>query len=42
MIVIPGGAPPAAGFPVVTWAHGTTGLVQQCAPSLDGVASIPW
>ncbi len=41
MIVVPGGAPPAAGFPVVTWAHGTTGLVQQCAPSLDGVTSIP-
>jgi pimeloyl-ACP methyl ester carboxylesterase len=41
MIVVPGGAPPADGFPVVTWAHGTTGLAQQCAPSLEGATSIP-
>lgn len=41
MIVVPGGAPPTGGFPVVTWAHGTTGQAHQCAPSLDGVTSIP-
>ncbi len=41
MVVVPGGAPPKTGFPVVTWAHGTTGLAEQCAPSLDGFASIP-
>jgi alpha-beta hydrolase superfamily lysophospholipase len=41
MVVVPGGAAPASGFPIVSWAHGTTGLADQCAPSLDGVTSIP-
>jgi pimeloyl-ACP methyl ester carboxylesterase len=41
MIVVPGGTPPRTGFPVVSWAHGTTGLAQQCAPSLEGFTSIP-
>lgn len=41
MIVVPGGTPPAGGFPIVSWAHGTTGLAQQCDPSLGGFTSIP-
>ncbi len=41
MVVVPGGTAPKAGFPVVSWAHGTTGLAEQCAPSLDGFTSIP-
>jgi pimeloyl-ACP methyl ester carboxylesterase len=35
LIAIPSGTPPAGGFPVVTWAHGTDGMADQCAPSLD-------
>jgi acetyl esterase/lipase len=34
ILMVPGGDPPAAGFPLVTAAHGTTGTVQACAPSL--------
>ncbi len=41
MVVVPGGTPPPGGFPVVAWAHGTTGLAVGCAPSLQGTASIP-
>ncbi len=41
LVVVPGGAPPPEGFPIVTWAHGTTGLGDQCAPSLVGPSSIP-
>lgn len=42
MVVLPGGTPPAGGFPIVSWAHGTTGLAPSCAPSLAGVTSIPF
>jgi pimeloyl-ACP methyl ester carboxylesterase len=33
-IVVPGGKAPAGGFPILTWAHGTTGFTGICAPSL--------
>ena len=33
-VIAPGGPPPAAGFPVIAWAHGTTGFSAPCAPSL--------
>ncbi len=33
VISIPRGKPPAAGWPVISWAHGTTGNAPQCAPS---------
>ncbi len=29
----PKGAPPAAGWPLLAWAHGTTGIADTCAPS---------
>lgn len=32
--VIPPGAPPVNGRPIVAWAHPTTGVVPHCAPSL--------
>src|SRR5436190_11327087 len=35
LIAVPKGKPPAGGFPVVSWAHGTDGQADQCAPSLD-------
>ena len=34
VIVIPAGQAPASGWPIVAWAHPTTGIVPRCAPSL--------
>ena len=34
-VAIPRGTPPRGGWPVLTWAHGTTGLAADCAPSRD-------
>lgn len=33
-IAMPKGRAPRGGWPVVTWAHGTTGIADQCAPSV--------
>jgi hypothetical protein len=44
VVVAPAGPPPAGGWPIVAWAHGTTGVASRCAPSLDadgGMARIP-
>ena len=41
VVVVPGGRPPAGGFPIVSWAHGTTGVASGCAPSVTGTSSIP-
>ena len=32
---IPFGATPEGGWPVVVWAHGTVGVANHCAPSLN-------
>ncbi len=32
-IAIPRGKPPKGGWPVLTWAHGTTGIADICAPT---------
>jgi hypothetical protein len=37
-VFIPQGTPPAGGWPVVSWAHGTSGLADKCAPSNMGPA----
>ncbi len=42
VVVVPPGPAPAGGFPIVTWAHPTTGLPPTCMPSLDGAAPIPY
>lgn len=34
VVIIPPGLPPAGGWPIVAWAHPTTGIVPRCAPSL--------
>lgn len=34
LILIPKGTAPSGGWPVITWAHGTTGIADVCAPSL--------
>ena len=33
LVVVPDRAPPPGGFPVIGYAHGTTGLADSCAPS---------
>jgi alpha-beta hydrolase superfamily lysophospholipase len=39
VVVAPTGAAPEGGRTVVTWAHGTTGLADQCAPSKSANAA---
>jgi pimeloyl-ACP methyl ester carboxylesterase len=41
VVVVPGGSPPVGGFPVVSWAHGTTGVASGCAPSVTGTSTLP-
>ena len=41
MVAVPNGTPPAGGWPVVTWGHGTNGMADVCAPSLGGSSQIP-
>ena len=33
-VLIPAGKAPPGGWPVIAWAHGTSGVARQCAPSL--------
>jgi len=40
LIVIPKGTAPSGGWPIVTWAHGTTGIADICAPSLSPADSL--
>jgi pimeloyl-ACP methyl ester carboxylesterase len=35
LVLVPPGRQPRGGWPVVAWAHGTTGVTSQCAPSLS-------
>src|SRR5262249_30156973 len=34
-VAVPRGKPPKGGWPVITWAHGTTGVADSCAPTRD-------
>lgn len=34
-VAVPRTAPPRGGWPVISWAHGTTGFADACAPSRD-------
>ncbi len=34
VVLVPYGRPPAGGWPVIAWAHGTAGVARNCAPSL--------
>ena len=38
-ISVPKGKPPKKGWPVITWAHGTTGVADICAPSKSSADS---
>lgn len=33
VVLLPQGVPPAGGWPVIAWAHGTAGVAKLCAPS---------
>ncbi|WP_445149389.1 alpha/beta fold hydrolase [Baekduia sp. Peel2402] len=35
VVSVPKGKAPKGGWPVITWAHGTSGIADQCAPSRD-------
>jgi len=41
VVVVPHGRAPKGGFPVVSWAHGTNGMADECAPSLKAAAQAP-
>ena len=34
VVLVPQGAPPEGGWPIIAWAHGTSGVNRKCAPSL--------
>ena len=36
-VAVPKGNAPRGGWPVITWAHGTTGIADACAPSRANV-----
>ncbi len=36
LVMLPSGPAPAGGWPVVSWAHGTQGTADRCAPSAGG------
>jgi predicted esterase len=38
-VSVPKGKPPKGGWPVISWAHGTTGVADSCAPSRVGPTS---
>ncbi len=38
-VSVPNGKVPKGGWPVITWAHGTTGVADACAPSRNSVSS---
>jgi acetyl esterase/lipase len=44
VVVVPPGAAPSGGRPVVVWGHGSVGLADRCAPSHFGVMGAfgPW
>ncbi|HWK25217.1 MAG TPA: alpha/beta fold hydrolase [Solirubrobacter sp.] len=35
-VAVPKGKAPKGGWPVISWAHGTVGMADQCAPSIIG------
>lgn len=41
LIILPTSPVPAGGYPVVSWGHGTDGMADQCAPSLNPPSAVP-
>ena len=42
IILAPADPPSGSSYPVVAWAHGTTGIADRCAPSRSGVQGVPF
>lgn len=42
LVMVPHTAPPAGGYRVVSWSHGTNGMAPQCAPSLQPTTAVPY
>jgi pimeloyl-ACP methyl ester carboxylesterase len=42
VVYVPHGTPPAGGWPVVSYAHGTDGASNSCAPSLEPSGDVPY
>ena len=42
VVILPYGDPPEGGWPVIAWAHGTTGVGRVAAPSLDSHLVYGW
>jgi dipeptidyl aminopeptidase/acylaminoacyl peptidase len=40
-LAVPKGRAPKGGWPLISWAHGTTGIADRCAPSRGGDAAPP-
>ncbi|MFE6864748.1 alpha/beta hydrolase family protein [Nocardia sp. NPDC057668] len=40
-VAVPEGTPPPGGWPLISWAHGTTGVADVCAPSRDTGPDFP-
>jgi pimeloyl-ACP methyl ester carboxylesterase len=41
MVMAPEQPPAEGGYPIVAWAHGTTGVADDCAPSKEGISGLP-
>jgi hypothetical protein len=41
LVIVPDKPAPAGGYPVVSWGHGTNGMADECAPSLDPTQAVP-
>lgn len=41
IIIVPNTPAPAGGYPVVTWGHGTNGMADECAASLEPNSDVP-
>lgn len=41
LVAAPDGPAPPEGRPVLSWAHGTTGIADVCAPSRSGLRTVP-
>jgi hypothetical protein len=41
LVIVPKTPPPAGGYPVVSWGHGTNGMADSCTPSLNPDDDVP-
>jgi len=42
VVLVPYGSPPAGGWPLIAWSHGTSGVARACAPSLMKTLFYNW